>query len=341
MSIFGGLGGLLGGGFGQLLGGGLLGGLGGLLGGEDDRIPINRQMDFFRLARGVPLNPGLLEGINSLALNGGVSPLSGREDQRAAALGAIDDLESFYNSQLIPMARQFLGDRMSQFNPATNPILAQSRNNQSGVLDALDRAIGQANSLAQESVLSVDRAKNDLGRLSQQRVAEGSAALKQSLNQRGLAGSSLLESGIASSILPNVMGQEFQARNALDQFASQAQQGAASLLGNLGGMRANIAQQGFDSLANQGLSVLFNTGGQNAFNSLASILSRPAEFRAGTLAQPNAIFRNAVTQGEVLSGAGGNSFIPGSGTAQQSIGQILAGIGGQFAQGGIERLFGF
>lgn len=323
MSMFGGFGGLLGG-----LG---LGALGSAFGGEDDRIPINRQMDFFRLARGVPLNPGLLEGIRSFELNGGVAPWSGREDQRAGALGALDSYADFYNQNIFPMAQQYIDPILQSLNPQSSGILSALSGSTQGVLGDLDTAYQQAVARANQAQLGIDNSINALRRYSTQAVNEQAANVQRSLESRGLGNTGLLEQEIAANIAPGVIGAQLNAEAALEQARANTALGSAGLLGQLAGQRAGLGLQGAGNIANTaaGLATSGQAGG--LLSLLLNTQSRPEDFRAQVLGNPGAIFAPAVTQGEVLGAIGGAGALQQGASAGQNFGGVLGNLGGQLS----------
>lgn len=322
-SFFGGLGGLL--------GGAALGGLGSLFGGEEDRIGINRTQDRRRLNYGVPSLPFNDPNYMALIESGQISPFSGREPQRQLALGSLDNYSDFYNQTINPLARQYIEPLLAQLNPGTSGILSQLAGSTQSTLGDYDRAYQDAVTRANQAQLGIDNSINGLRRYSTQAINEQAANVQRSLEGRGLGNTGLLEQDIVANIAPGVIGQQLNAEAGLEQARANTALGSAGLLGQLASQRAGLGLQGAGNIANTGLGLA--TSGQNGglLSLLLGTMSRPEDFRAQTLGQSSAIFRDPTTQAELLGRAGGAGALQQGASAGQNFGGILGNLGGQLS----------
>lgn len=316
--------------------------LGGLLGGnaiDNENNARNRVANLTNILSGL-FDPQAALGsgfVDQTTFNALPQDLIGAGGFRGQALGALGDLQGTFGGlqQLLGGAeQQRLGDLASGFQNFLGAS-QQARNQQLGQFDqgtsAIQGLIDQATSGFQQSARAANqRTFDDTVRLQSQRLAD-------SLSGRGLGSSSLLESGVASAIVPNALGGLLSANSAVDQAASQARLGGAGILGNRLAQRESVLGQSLgDELARRfGVFQQQAVGLPETFlNRQIGAITTPAQFTASALAQPGAIYPQLASR---LSLPAAPSVFAAQGG--QGIGNILTGTGLVLQGGGLTSLF--
>ncbi len=342
--VRGGQGGGQGGGFGESLGS-ILGGLGasalgGLFGGRSNpKFPFsltsitnqNRfgvrdpSLNFAAFEAGdfknmPPAIRKLFENAARLGISpeDAISPLSGQEDQRAAALAALDDFESGFGEKLAGARDRFFGDE-GIFAQAEG-IFGDARTSAEGVLSRFDQGTDSLRGRANDARAALDASTNEF-------ITDQTQNLRGQLFGTGNLRSSELANQFANRIAPEALSGKLNALAGIEN-------NETNILAQRAGQRGQISSSLFGGIENARI----NTIGQrlNTENQLTNLGFEPGRFRANVLGQPGAIFASPFTRQDAATGGGAfqpSNPLAGLATGLGSIGGSLVSQG-LFGQGG-------